>query len=88
MNFEVGDIVAIIHHVDPDVVGRWAKVRKVHPNGGTLNPLLTALDLGFTWYTLLDDHGEFHGASHPWLRRIDPVTFEIAEEEETCACPH
>jgi len=61
MNFDVDDIVLIVHYPKPEVIGQMAEVTLVRPKF-----------LGDeTWYVLVDSTGRRRAAAHSWLRRQD-----------------
>ncbi len=59
--FEVGEIVVIVQHFRPEVVGREAEILIVRPD---LAPPIVM-------YLIIDSTGRKCAALHEWLRRRD-----------------
>lgn len=83
MNFEPSDIVQIVVHPLPYVIGLTAEVLSAHSPEQCVrtHPMLPVLAPGEIWYVVLDVTGTKRMAAHSWLRRADPVPLRSAERE-------
>jgi hypothetical protein len=86
MNFEPGDIVRIVRHWSPAVVGQNAEVVSAHSpeRCAQLHPYFPFIAPGEVWYLVAPVTGRRRACPHSWLRRADPVPLRVIEAE-VCA---